>query len=349
MQTMCTASNLFSKNFYRGRNNTKFYISDKYKFAYCKVPKGGSTFWTQAFAVLKYGAGSADEVFNQRRSHIQSILKRKFLTDFQNVLQRNTGTILVSRDPYSRLYSAFIDKAYLPLMLSVGIEALKFDGKLTDNTKITVCPNDVTFEQFVRWVINKAKSGETLNRHWAPIYSLCRPCDVKSWMLVKLETFSKDVEYALRELGVETDKLASITDALHAHRIDTTIPGIVSTVLSQKAKVRECFGTLGVEERLWQAFKIQGFLKENVPFPKTVFQNLTSRSNVKNYDKFNDIILKAIRQHPLTSEESKQQRKRAVVDAYSTFSQETIRGIQEVYYVDFMLYNYSFVPPSMSH
>ena len=35
-----------------GRGNiTDFFFSPKYKFAYCKVPKSGSTFWMQLFMV----------------------------------------------------------------------------------------------------------------------------------------------------------------------------------------------------------------------------------------------------------------------------------------------------------
>ena len=184
---------------------------------------------------------------------------------------------------------------------------------------------------------------------FAPFYSLCKPCDVKPRMLVKLESFSKDVEYVLREVGVETDIYSTITDALHAHRVESTVPGIISTVEnhSRKKYMRACYSSLEIAKRLWRSFQIQGFLSENVTFPSDTLRNRTSVGGILNYDVLNDVILRTIRQHSLTSDESKRQRKRAIVEAYSTFSPDTIQGIKDVYYVDFVLYNYSMVPPSI--
>ena len=352
IQYLCTRTELLHNGSYIGRNSTIYYFSKKYNFAYCKVPKGGSTFWTQTFTVLMYGTSHAKEIFNKPRTKVHSTLQKELTLNFQNIVQQNTESILVSRNPYSRLYSAFIDKAYLPLMTSIATQALTFAAQASGDMTPKICPNVVTFEQFVSWVIAKAKGGATLNRHWAPIYSLSRPCDVKPRMLVKLESFSNDVEYALRDVGVDFDTFSAIIDALRAHRVEATIPGIVSTVQRRYASskiIRDCYGNLGVEERLWRSFQIQGFLDKDVPFPAERLRNETLVSGIRNYDVFIDVILKAIRQHPLTSEESKRQRKRAIVEAYSTFSPDTIQGIKAVYYVDFMLYNYSMVPPSMDN
>ena len=63
---------------------------------------------------------------------------------------------------------------------------------------------------------------------------------------------------------------------------------------------------------------------------------MTSDGCLPTYDVLTDVKLKTIRQHPLTSDESQQQRERARVKAYSTFITDTMQGIRDVYYVDFV-------------
>ena len=350
---MCARPELLQNGHYSGKYKTNYYFSDKYKFSYCKVPKGGSTFWTQTFNVLRDGATKAKEIYAASRVNVQHAHGRNnFNIDFDKMVKQDIGSVLVSRDPYSRLYSAFVDRAYLPIMITnePGFQAMQSAAQSLGDGIPKECPKHATFEAIVRYMISEAKRGATLDGHWAPIYSKCRPCDVNARMLVKLESFGKDVEHVLHEVGVESDIFSAVMDALHNHHVEDSVSGIVETIeryTKMKKIVRDCFGYLEVEERLWRSFQIQGYISNTIPFPKQELKNKISAIGKTNYDALTDVILKTIQKHPLTSTESKQQRKRALVDAFSSFSPDTIRGIQEVYYQDFVLYNYDMQPPSM--
>ena len=61
---------------------------------------------------------------------------------------------------------------------------------------------------------------------------------------------------------------------------------------------------------------------------------------------FTDFILKTIKESPLTADESKEQRNRYLVNAFNKIDKKTIEGVQEVYKQDFVIFDYSFEPPS---
>ena len=56
LQKQCSEMRNLKTNLIGRGNITDFFFSPKYKFAYCKVPKSGSTFWMQLFMVcITYG------------------------------------------------------------------------------------------------------------------------------------------------------------------------------------------------------------------------------------------------------------------------------------------------------
>ena len=166
-------------------------------------------------------------------------LRREDYIGFKRNSRRISRTVLVSRDPYTRLFSAFIDKMFLPLMYGAAVSIVQRQ-RMPNNRNIS-CANDITFEEFLSDIIDGAREGKSLNRHWAPQFALCNPCEINVLSLVKQETFSADVEYVLKEVGVAKDEFDVIHDALHDHNIDVTIPGIVATIPARAAHaVKNC-------------------------------------------------------------------------------------------------------------
>ncbi|XP_045184362.2 carbohydrate sulfotransferase 12-like [Mercenaria mercenaria] len=331
----CSDGDLLLDNGYFGHNSTRFYYSSKYNFSYCKVPKSGSTFWTQVFQILKYGDKVSDKVFSKKRSSVHGSMGT-FLVKFSSYSRKTSLSILVSRDPFSRLYSAYIDKSYLLLNYETN-----FRIRLVRPTvHHRQCPVDVTFQEFLDFVILTARQNRTLNRHWAPIYSLCRPCDVNAYILVKQESFSKDTELALQAFGVENSTFNVIKSALQDHKVETTVPGIIETVYNrlQHSKLRACVDGRNIALRLWTSLKIQGYLKETSKFPSQMFKNELLYNNVAYVSQ---VILNSINRHKMTSLEMKNQRHKALADAYNEIKEETIEGIREVYKIDFEMFGYS--------
>ena len=271
--------------------------------------------------MLNNGAGVGDKVFGMSRKLVHRQLK------FDSGVTRKSRFILIARDPYTRLYSAFVDKMLLPP------EPIKsgFEG--------VTCGNEQTFEKFLQEISKSAYKGKTLNMHWAPIISLCDPCNVSPFALVKQESFTTDVEYVLKEIGIAADELEVIRDALHDHRVEATVPGIVHTIMSMKLI---CKKQMDVANDIWLSLQIQGYIKDDIPFP---YEFINSKENA-NQDYLTDLILNTIKENPLTTEESKVQRHRYLVNAYKSINGKTLEDIQNIYKQDFIIFDYSFEPPS---
>ena len=291
------------------------------------------------FAVLQNGPRVAEMVFGMDRKYLHEHYKR-FRVQFGSAEIRKSRTVLVSRDPYSRLFSAFIDKMFLPFNNPAAIGLVKRQRNIA---QMFSCANDLTFQEFLQDVIEIARGGQSLNRHWAPIFSLCNPCEVDAFVLVKQESFSSDVEYALKEIGIADGAFKVLYGALHDHRVDSTIPGIVASVMRSRKKAKKCMSDIEIARRIWVSFQIQGYIKNTIPFPTDIVDSEEKATSGK---LLSNLILETIRQHPMTPEESKLQRRRALVSAYDGVSDHVIDGLKDVYKQDFILFDYSPDPPS---
>ena len=329
----CANTSVFADQIYHKRSQVKYLYSLKYNLNYCKVPKIGSSFWTQTFSILNRGSSVAMFVFGLPRGQVHRKLTRQSRIKFDSNERRMSRSVLTARDPYSRLYSAYVDKVLLQRFGS---------GKLKRNNLHSACGSEITFQEFLSAILKTTFEGKPLNRHWAPIISLCNPCSVTPFALVKQETFSTDVEFVLHEIGVTADELKVLHDALHGNRIQTTVTGIVYTALKSKPKSEACTPTtLDVAESIWQSFQIQGYIRSDFPLP---VEFIPSVEDIR--PKFlTDLILKTINENPLTVEESKQQRRQYLVDAYNEIDKKIIEDIQRVYRQDFILFDYPLDPP----
>ena len=346
LQNACVDKDIFKNVRYNGENlNTKYY-SSRYNFSICKVPKAGCSFFKQVFTILENGAQVSKDIFGVNRYALHhGKLRREDYIGFKRNSRRISRTVLVSRDPYTRLFSAFIDKMFLPLMYGAAIGIVQ--RQRTPNNRNISCANDITFEEFLSDIIDGAREGKSLNRHWAPLFALCNPCETNVLSLVKQETFSADVEYVLKEVGVAKDEFDVIHDALHDHNIDVTIPGIVATIPARAAHaVKNCMDRIEIARRIWVSFQIQGYIKEDIPFP---INTINSIEKAKDPKFLTDVILEIIRKNPMSPDDSKLQRHRALVKAYDDLSQETLDKVKQLYRQDFILFDYSIEPPSILH
>ncbi|KAL4225153.1 hypothetical protein ACF0H5_015846 [Mactra antiquata] len=339
---VCSNTTLFNHAAEVNRRPFRYYHSTKYKFLYCKVAKVGSTFWSQAFDILHMNNYTLDKITEGRLSiHIQTMKYRSHLS--YNYLTRYQ-TIIPARNPFSRLFSAYIDKSYLRLLKSLNKSVLiKFlPNKETEQAQNqTTCPPDVTFEDFLKYVIRTNEVGipSELNVHWRPIYSLCLPCRMNVSVVVQQETMKQDVIYALDTLHINTKEKEKILSLLNVNRINSTIPGVVKT--SYGSVNRTCFSRLDLAQRLWKAFQIQGYIRNNQSFPNDVLNVTTVEDKLF----VTNVILKTIEHNPMTSDEIAAQRYQALVKAYRNITRETIRKISEMYEADFKLFGYSMEPP----
>jgi len=71
---------------------------------------------------------------------------------------------------------------------------------------IVVCRSpsgdDVTFEEFVQYVIQEARLGsQHLDFHWMPQYTLCQPCHINYDFVGHYETLHSDAQHLIRHIS----------------------------------------------------------------------------------------------------------------------------------------------------
>ena len=65
-----------------------------------------------------------------------------------------------------------------------------------------------------------------------------------------------------------------------------------------------------------------------------------------NHSLLTNVILDVIKEHPLSPEERKQQRRRALVNAYAGIDEKILLQIKNIFNQDFILYDYPLELPS---
>ncbi|KAH3885992.1 carbohydrate sulfotransferase 12-like [Dreissena polymorpha] len=316
-----------------------FFHSSVYNVAFCKVPKVGSTFWILLFAILDNGVEFGKKLLEKDKGSVHKEQGQyTFFSSFKYVKSKKIPTILPARDPYSRLFSAFIDKIYLPVRFNYLYAILSIQNK-------SVCPTDVSFQDFLQWIVKETKEGKTLDVHWTPIYSICGSCEVNAQYVVKQETFANDIDVVLQRLNVSSEKYDFIMNKLEGTRIQSSVTAIVSDIFrhSSGSNVRRCMPWVKVTRRIWRSFQIQGFIREDRRYPQGTFDSIGDNLTPS---LVSDLILADIFKNSMSSEERQIQRENALKRAYEGVRKDVVDAIKDVYALDFSLYGYSNLPPN---
>ena len=173
---------------------------DQARLLYCYVPKVGTTTMKYLMENSK-GACSVEYKKVHERSQMQAC-GVDFLSHVSNKTERQRKLetyqkILVVRNPYERLYSAYWQKAHLLKRFLRG----NTKEKMSDNI-----PFNVFLVEFIQaMTTNKAKYDVIRkNYHWRNIDTICSPCIVDYHYIFKLDTLSSDSELFLPLFNVQT-------------------------------------------------------------------------------------------------------------------------------------------------
>ena len=284
---------------------------------FCKVPKCGSTFWMQVFEALQNikSAGSM-RLFH----HISP------LNTTSNLSRANGSDIIfhVTRNPYSRLYSAYIDKFYRP-------GYLEHSKAINDYFKRS-CNITVTFEEFLDYILRRNPQ----NFHWQPISDLCDPCFVPYNVIIKQETFNTDVRFILDKLLLPEHLKEDFIRNLETKHTENDIKEVTGEMIAF-SKNNPCVPFQNFCEKMWKSFQIQGYISDFVPFPVHEFKNL----NFDNETAIVKTFLKGTKGIVMNEVRKWLQRQKYFYQAYSTISNSILQDLKFAYKNDFDLYGYS--------
>lgn len=307
--------------------NLTFYMYHWKNLNYCKVPKTGSTFWMQVFLTLKK-IRSVEDAFGNKRNQYHKIVMNK--TSTLHPVSSNDVIFHVTRNPYSRLYSAYIDKIYLPAFWNLTQEINEKNGK--------ECSRSVRFGEFLEYIMKE----EVQNRHWQPVSELCGSCRIPYNVISKQETFNSDVRFILNQLFISGLLKQELLNNLQKKHTENSIKEIAPLMI-ERAKRDRCLTFMQICRRLWKSFQIQGYISDLISFPADSFRNL----NFSNVSAFLNIYLKGSQKILMTEVMKKLQRKKHLSMAYESINRETIKNITRKYRADFELYGYSFELPKV--
>lgn len=323
-----------------------FYIAEKYKLSYCRVSKAGSTYMAQLFMTLAgidpefHDYGEANTMFDVHRDQIHVAMKRNsalsmYIDDKRVQL---TTSFLVTRNPYSRLFSAYIDQIFLP---NRWTEA----SRMVSDPKRKECGNDITFNEFLAHVADSLLGKRTVEIQWAPTFSLCLPCETHIDIIVKQETFVEDIDFILRYAGAEPEIRRIANMAARDNKSNSEIPELTRNYVKRGQSInRGCMSEQNLARRIWTAFQIQGHISNENLFPVYEFENVP-RDELA--EKLVPLVVEAVAKRQLTPKERKQQRHIWKLKFWKDVSSETLKSIQAAYYEDFSLFGYDIDPNKM--
>ncbi|XP_029658290.2 carbohydrate sulfotransferase 11 [Octopus sinensis] len=315
--------------------NFLFYSS--LNLSYCVVAKVGCTFWisiirfllrdfpenllkTHPLDLTKYNVHSA----SKRLKHLTKDVGYSYLV--------NSTKFFFARNPYSRLLSGYMDKMMLPgywTSLSVDIVSL------TRNKTNTKCVNDITFREFLHYVVVSETKNFHRNGHWIPVYKLCNPCKWKFDYIGKQETFTKDAKVILEYFGLNYMKNRSyLQNMLHQTYSQSeytfSFANVANNICNQSIEF--------IARRLWYVYQMQGYIRNTSQFIMPRLEQGEKLTLVT----FQKLVEHEIISNTITSLESSNQRKNFWREFFSKIPTTLIKEIQKVYELDFKLFDYSF-------
>ncbi|XP_067659459.1 carbohydrate sulfotransferase 11-like [Haliotis asinina] len=330
--------------------NRIYYYSDpgsNASIGYCPVPKVGCTFWRRIFMFLNRTQTQMSSPFDTSRFEVYfKPLTQLRTTKHTSVILEHAHRFLFVRDPYARLFSAYVDKFLLPQFLSwptygKQIAAIRAGGRVLSETCVTEL---VTFPEFV----NLTMLRKSPNIHWLPITSICDPCRLHPDFIGQQESFSKDAKYILNKVGLGyllkkyshktfvSDEITQVVDFTFAYR-------------DYNRHLRQCYDNLMLAERLWLAFKMKGYILPTMEFPKEEFLKLfpTTNDTITFKALLTQLIVKENQRRPLSPEMFRLQKKVMMLNEYKKLPPETMGKIAEYYKSDFKLFGYEQYPVAL--
>ena len=190
------------------RNLDHIIIDIYHNAIYCAVPGTGSSKWEFLFAYL-YGVydmktSSASEPMDVDMSNLKGI---KGLSDLSpaEVRERisNYWKFVFVINPFERLYTIYLEyfnttsRNALYFQNRYGVSIIrKFRDKPQKESLLT--GNDVTFHEFIQYVIYLWENKGEYHSSWRPISELCLPCTLKYDFIGHVSTFTQDSQVVLR-------------------------------------------------------------------------------------------------------------------------------------------------------
>ncbi|KAL4229818.1 Carbohydrate sulfotransferase 14 [Mactra antiquata] len=309
--------------------------------SFCAVQKAGCTMWirlSKYFEGQNYNTGNP-MTLNKRMIHLQAPSLYKQFKDNQNdrlFIQHSLRAMTV-RDPYSRLWSAYIDKFVLVDFWHTKGKHIVSMVRKNATSKALKCGHDVTFSEFIEYVLNIGHDFKYLDqdKHWLPASDICDPCVFKPHVIGKQESFKDDL--------IQTLKLVHLDDLIeNLTSVDSTefeIKEEIDYNIWRYPSFNQCITKCELGERIWRAFQYNGYLPLELNFPME-----TCAESTKSVETFYKLVSDIRKEYNMTSEIKKVNRRKKITEAYQQISDENMEKLKRLYQMDFEMFGYEANP-----
>ncbi|XP_072173983.1 carbohydrate sulfotransferase 11-like [Diadema setosum] len=192
-------------------------VDEKYKIMYCYVQKVACTNWKKVFLVLSGQYNNTDTI-PQFFTNRQGGKMLKSLSDYtesqRRTILRDYTKFMFARHPFSRVLSAYRNKLAPDSTFAraqkwqkrVGQKIIKRYRPAADRAESqnkSQQKYDLSFDEFVKFVINGRKGFKGGNKHWRDLHVSCLPCLINYDVIGKMETIAEDARYILTLTGAK--------------------------------------------------------------------------------------------------------------------------------------------------
>ena len=187
-------------------------VNDEQKTMYCYVPKVACTTLKRIFLFLT-GRTNATDPKHLSKKTVHGARLHTFLSSFspkeREYRLKNYRKVVFVREPLVRLLSAFRSK----FINIANVSNNRFHKQYGRRIVQTVRQNssqasfgyeyDVTFSEFIQFLIKFNTNSTAFDQHWTPVYQLCSPCYIQYDFIGKFESIATDTSLLLKEMAVD--------------------------------------------------------------------------------------------------------------------------------------------------
>lgn len=244
---------------------------------------------------------------------------------------------MFSRNPYDRLLSMYVDKLLAPnpyYWKLIGLPAIKLSRPIIFQ-KPLVCGHDVTFKEFIEYVVHTLKNNVDIDPHIMPIYRNCQPCRMQYDFIGTMENFRQDSSEILRKL-----KMNSIAAILNATGSELAAVDAIKDTLSQpfafRSKYWQCMSLEDAVLRAWRKLMIRGLIGSSKHEANSINDVAIDKHS------FTKLVNHALSVRNMSTSRMRRKSKcDLMMDFWAEIDDELIGKLQKLYAKDFILFQYS--------
>ncbi|XP_070198899.1 carbohydrate sulfotransferase 13-like [Littorina saxatilis] len=305
--------------------------------SFCALPKTGTTFWKW---ILYYvDKNMTGPLLSHDYGDIHKLTRYMEKADR---LPPSDGfkNIVFVREPYARLFSAYVDKLFTPRWenwqrLAQPAMAYARPGASFINRR---CSHNVTFSEFVRFFIHGEMDRDARvkrNEHFVPISHQCNFCGIGYDFIGRQERFAEDTLGILRQLN-RSDILtfSALDEHYEVYFMDALIKYHFEHELKKISATFRCMSAEQILRRMWKAVQIRGTLSAEEFFP-------LARSDIQGMTLEGFLLMAHLAYNRSASDKDRQHNTaQALFEAYSTVPLHDRQLLRQIFDDDFKLFGY---------